>query len=166
MLMRGQGFSASPRGLAAIIISCAVWAIGSVWAVHGLPGGTKLKVAPGTMGHASQMLLGGAMLLIASWAIQEHAAWPPKSIAVASWIYLVFAGAMIGYSAYMELLVRTTPSLAVSYTYVNPVVALALGVFVDHEIVTGYEWLAAAAVLIGVFMLLSQPPVTTQETPS
>lgn len=158
LLVRGQGFSASPRGLAAIALSCSVWAVGSVWAVRGLPGGAKLAVAPGLMGHASQMLQGGLMLLVASWWIGEPVQWPPHALALASWIYLVFAGAMVGYSAYLELLARTTPSLAVSYTYVNPVVALALGVYVDHEVVSGREWLAAAVTIAGVVMLLWQRP--------
>ncbi|MBS0366325.1 MAG: EamA family transporter [Proteobacteria bacterium] len=154
MLTQGQGFRAAPSGLAAISLSCFVWALGSVWAVHGLPGGAKLRLAPGLMGHASQMLLGGLILLAGSWVIKEAPTWPPQPIAVASWIYLVFASALIGYTAYMELLARTTPSLAASYTYVNPVVALGLGVLVDHEVITAREWVAAGLVLTGVMLLL------------
>jgi drug/metabolite transporter (DMT)-like permease len=53
----------------------------------------------------------------------------------------------------MVLLHRTTPSLAASYTYVNPIVALVLGVWLGDEIVTSYEWLAVSVVLIGVILL-------------
>ena len=154
MLTQGQGFSASFPGLLAIGIACVAWVLGSVWAVHGLPGGAKLTTAPGSMGHASQMLTGGMILLIASWAVGEVPAWPPQSVAVASWVYLAFAGSLISYSAYMVLLERTTPSLAASYTYVNPIVALLLGVTLGNEIVTSFEWVAVSIVLVGVILLL------------
>jgi drug/metabolite transporter (DMT)-like permease len=154
MLSRGQGFSASLSGLIAISTACVAWAIGSVWAAHGLCSGAKLSTAPGFMGHASQMLTGGLILLVASWAAGETPTWPPEPVALGSWLYLAFAGSLISYTAYMVLIERTTPSLAASYTYVNPVVALVLGVTIGHEIVTTYEWLAAGVVLVGVVLLL------------
>jgi drug/metabolite transporter (DMT)-like permease len=154
MLTQGQGFSASLPGLIAISSACVAWAFGSVWAVHGMPGGARISLAPEFMGHASQMLTGGLILLAASWAVGEKPAWPPESVAMASWIYLAFAGSLISYTAYMLLLERTTPSLAASYTYVNPVVALVLGVTLNKELVTGFEWLAVGIVLAGVVLLL------------
>ena len=154
MLTQGQGFSASPFGLLAISGACVAWSLGSVWAVHGLPGGARLNLAPGFMGHASQMLTGGLMLLAVSVAVGEHPSWPPQPVALASWVYLAIAGSLISYTAYMLLLERTTPSLAASYTYVNPIVALALGVKLDGEVVSGFEWLAVSVVLAGVILLL------------
>ena len=154
MLTQGQGFSASLTGLLAISCACIAWVLGSVWAVHGLPGGAKLSTAPGSMGHASQMLIGGVLLLILSWAVGEVPGWPPQPLALASWIYLAFAGSLISYTAYMILLERTTPSLAASYTYVNPIVALILGITLGNEIVTSFEWLAVSIVLVGVVLLL------------
>jgi drug/metabolite transporter (DMT)-like permease len=154
MLTRGQGFSASLPGLLAISGACVAWAFGSVWAVHGMPGGARIRLAPGFMGHASQMLTGGLILLAASWVAGEKPGWPPQSLAMASWVYLALAGSLISYSAYMLLLERTTPSLAASYTYVNPLVALLLGVTLDKEIVSGFEWAAVSIVLGGVVLLL------------
>ena len=49
MMTQGQGFGASLSGLLAVITSCATWTVGSVWAVHGLPGGAKLATASGSM---------------------------------------------------------------------------------------------------------------------
>jgi drug/metabolite transporter (DMT)-like permease len=154
LLTQGQGFSASLPGLLAISTACVAWAFGSVWAVHGLPGGARISLAPGFMGHASQMLTGGLILLAASWAVGETPTWPPERIAMASWIYLAIAGSLISYTAYMLLLERTTPSLAASYTYVNPIVALILGMQLDKEIVSGFEWAAVSVVLTGVVLLL------------
>ncbi len=156
MMTQGQGFGASLAGLLAVITSCATWTVGSVWAVHGLPGGAKLTTAPGSMGHASQMLCGGALLLVASRAIGEAPAWPPAPMALACWLYVAIAGSLIGYTAYLILLERTTPALATSYTYVNPVVALVLGVTLGQETVSRFEWLAVAIVLCGVILLMSR----------
>ena len=154
MMTQGQGFSASLRGLLAITGACVGWVLGSVWAVHGLPGGVRLRIAPGFMGHASQMLSGGAMLLIASWLLGESPAWPPQPIALVSCAYVAFAGSLLSYTAYMLLLERTSPSIAVSYTYVNPVVALVLGVTLGGELVTRFEWLSVGIVLSGVVLLM------------
>ena len=154
MMTQGQGFGASLAGLLAVITSCATWTVGSVWAVHGLPGGAKLKTASGPMGHASQMLIGGALLLVASGAIGESPGWPPAPLALACWLYVAIAGSLIGYTAYLVLLERTTPALATSYTYVNPVVALVLGVTLGEETVSRFEWFAVLVVLSGVVMLM------------
>jgi len=154
MMTQGQGFSASLPGLLAISAACVGWVLGSVWAVHGLPGGVRLRIAAGFMGHASQMLTGGAMLLIAAWLLGESPAWPPQPVALASWAYVAFAGSLISYTAYMLLLERTSPSIAVSYTYVNPVVALLLGVTLGGELVTRFEWLSVGIVLAGVVLLM------------
>ena len=154
MMTQGQGFGASLRGLLAISASCVAWTLGSVWSVHGLPGGARISTAHGFMGHASQMLTGGVILLIGSWAMGEVPTWPPGMVALASWAYVAVAGSLISYSAYLILLERTTPSLATSYTYVNPVVALILGVTLGEELVTTYEWIACLVVLCGVVLLM------------
>jgi drug/metabolite transporter (DMT)-like permease len=154
LLSQGQGFGASLMGLLAMCVACVAWSLGSVWSVHGLPGGARLHLAPGSMGHASQMLIGGALLLIGAWAVGEQPVWPPGGRALASWAYLMVCGSLISYSAYMVLLERTTPGLAASYTYVNPVVAIVLGVALGEEVVTSFEWLAVGIVLCGVVLLV------------
>jgi drug/metabolite transporter (DMT)-like permease len=55
----------------------------------------------------------------------------------------------------MVLLARTSTSVAASYTLVNPVVALFLGVTLGREQVSAWEWLAAAVVMIGVVLLFA-----------
>jgi drug/metabolite transporter (DMT)-like permease len=73
---------------------------------------------------------------------------------MACWVYVMIAGSLISYTSYLVLLERTTPALATSYTYVNPVVALLLGVTLGQELVTGFEWIAVAVVLCGVVLLM------------
>jgi drug/metabolite transporter (DMT)-like permease len=155
MLTRGQGFSASLQGLLAISVACVTWCAGSIWALHGLPGGRKLTLAPGAAGYASQMLVGGALLLTASGLAGEQPTLPPDSRALLCWAYLVVAGSLVGFSAYMLLLQRTGAALASSYTFVNPVIGLVLGVTLGGEVVSRLEWAAAGVVLVGVVLLLS-----------
>jgi drug/metabolite transporter (DMT)-like permease len=73
------------------------------------------------------MLAGGALLLGASWLAGEQPVLPPDARALVSWLYLVVAGSLVGFSAYMVLLQRTSATLASSYTFVNPVIGLVLG---------------------------------------
>lgn len=154
LLTRGQGFGASLPGLLAIGTACLTWSLGSVWALHGLPGGRKLALAPGAMGYASQMLAGGLLLLGAAWAAGEQPVLPPDARSLACWTYLVVAGSIVGFSAYMLLLERTSAALASSYSFVNPVIGMVLGVTLGGEVVSGQEMLAAAITAGGVVMLL------------
>jgi len=154
MLTRGQGFGASMPGLLAMLLACSCWSIGSVWARHGLPGGRKLTLAPGAAGYASQMLAGGVLLLIGSWALGERPTLPPDARTLASWAYLVVAGSLLGFSAYMVLLQRASAALASSYSFVNPVIGLLLGVAVGGEMVSASEAVAAGVIASGVILLL------------
>ena len=157
LLSRGAGFAASLPGLLWLTLACVTWSVGSVWARHGLPralGGGTLAMAPGAAGYASQMLAGGALLALAALAAGERPAWPPEGRALLSWAYLVVAGSLVAFSAYMVLLQRTSTALASSYTFVNPVIGLVLGVTLGGEVVTTGEWLAATVVCAGVLLLL------------
>lgn len=148
MLTQGAGFQASPVGLAAIAIACVTWSIGSVLSQRSLP------LAPGATGFASEMICGGVVLLLISLIAGETPTWPPQPLAVAAWFYLVVFGSLIAFNAYMVLLAQASAGLASSYTFVNPVIAMLLGVAVAGEVVTGFEWLAAGVVLVGVVLML------------
>ncbi|MDZ7591196.1 MAG: EamA family transporter [Rubrivivax sp.] len=154
LLTQGQGFAASPWGLLAIGLACATWSLGTVWALHGLPGGRRLTLAPGAAGYASQMLAGGLLLLAGSWLAGERPVLPPDGRALASWFYLVVAGSVVGFSAYMVLLQRTSAALASSYTFVNPIIGLVLGATLGGELISHLEWAAAGVVSAGVVLLL------------
>jgi drug/metabolite transporter (DMT)-like permease len=148
MLTQGAGFQASPIGLAAIAIACVTWSVGSVLSQRSLP------LAGGAMGFASEMICGGVVLLGLSAMAGESPAWPLQPLAVAAWFYLVVFGSLIAFNAYMVLLARASAGLASSYTFVNPVIAMLLGVGVAGELVSSFEWLAAGVVLIGVVLML------------
>jgi drug/metabolite transporter (DMT)-like permease len=160
LLIQGAEFRASPGGLAAIAIGCAGWAVGSVLSQRVLP------LAAGAMGYASEMLCGAVVLLALAWLRGEAPQWPPGTMAILAWLYLVVFGSLVAFNAYMVLLARTSAALASSYSFVNPVIALALGVVVGGETVTAQEWLAAAVILAGVALLLWQRRLPAVEAPT
>ncbi|HEX7237659.1 MAG TPA: EamA family transporter [Gammaproteobacteria bacterium] len=148
MLVQGEAFTASPRGLVAITIACLSWSLGSVLSQR------RFRLAPGAMGFASEMLCGSVMLLILSAAVGEAPEWPPQPLAAWSWVYLIVFGSLLAFNAYMVLLGRVSAALASSYTFVNPVIALALGIWLGGETVTAFEWGAAAVITAGVVLLV------------
>src|SRR5271165_183009 len=149
MLTQGAGIRASPAGLLAISLGTSGWALGSVLAQRGF------ALAPGATGFATEML-GGSLALFTMSAIRGES-WhlPTQTEVWLAWWYLVLFGSLIAFSAYMLLLARTSASLAASYSLVNPVVALFLGVTFGGEAVSSWEWVASGIVLIGVIMLFA-----------
>lgn len=113
-----------PWGLAAVLLAGVSWAIGSQRARRSdLPDDAFLA-------SAMQMLTGGAVLVVLGLIAGEGAQLTPGDISRRSalaWLYLVVAGSMIAYSAYLYLLKATTPARASTYAYVNPIVAVFLG---------------------------------------
>ena len=146
-LVQGASFSASPAGLACIAGATLAWSLGSVLST------TKLPLAPGPVGFASEMLCGGAVLMLVSLALGEQFAWPPQPLALAAWAYLVVFGSLVAFSAYLYLLANASPAVATSYAFVNPVIALSLGVFIGNEALSGGEWLACGVILAGVLLI-------------
>ncbi len=154
LLVQGEAFTASRTGLVAITVACLSWSLGSVLSQR------RFSLAPGAMGFASEMLCGSALLMIVAFLVRERPAWPPEPLAAWSWIYLIVFGSLLAFNAYMVLLSRVSAGLAASYTFVNPVIALALGIWLGGETVTPFEWLAAGVITAGVVLLvLGRRPV-------
>ena len=153
LLTRGAGFQASTAGLVAITLACLSWCAGSLLSQRRLP------LAPGAMGFASEMICGGVVLLLLAVPDGEYpklaAHWPFEPGAVAAWAYLVVFGSLIAFNAYMVLLAQVSVALSSSYSFVNPVIAMLLGVSLGGEVVSGLEWLAAGIVLASVMLLLA-----------
>lgn len=102
------------------------------------------------------MLAGGVALLIASTLSGEHLDSLPPIEGWAALAYLTFFGSIIAFNAYMYLLKNVRPAAATSYAYVNPAVAVLLGiVFVGETI--GIEEALAMAVIISAVVLIGLP---------
>ena len=94
-------------------------------------------------GFASEMLCGGAVLMLVSLALGEQPAWPAAAAGASPRGSTWWCSARsIAFSAYLYLLAHASPAMATSYAFVNPVIALLLGVAFAGEAVTGGEWIA------------------------
>lgn len=147
ILTAGAEFRAQPQGTAAIVFAIVTWAFGSQWS-------RRLDIPAGATGFAAEMLTGGVILLLAS--LLAHEPWPaalPSARSLVAWLYLLIAGSLIGFSAYMALLQRTSPVLASSYAYVNPPVALLVGGLLGGEIIAPQTWAALPLILAAVGLL-------------
>ncbi len=142
-LNAGSQLTASIPGLIALLIAPMAWAFGSVWSR-----GRDLP-AP-AMSAAGQMLSGGAMMLIAGLASGEQFSRVPSTTATLAVIYLMLFGSIVAFSAYLWLLHHVRPALASSYAYVNPPVAVLLGVLFAGEHVSWHDIGAMAVILAGV----------------
>ncbi len=149
LLTRGATYQSSLGGLLAICLGCVGWTMGTVLSQR------SLRLAPGAMGFASEMLCGGLVLLCLSASVGEHWSLIVPQGAWLAWGYLVVFGSLIAFNAYMYLLGKVSNGVATSYTYVNPVIALGLGVTVGHESISPSEWQAVAVILAGLILLLS-----------
>lgn len=146
LLNAGGELSASPVGLVCLIVSPVCWALGSVWAR-----GRDLPMP--FMTAAAQMLCSAPMMLAAGWLRGERFDGFPQSGGILAWLYLALFGSVIAYSAYVWLMQNVRPGLLGSYAYVNPVIAVALGIWLAGETVAGKDWLAMAVILSGVVMI-------------
>lgn len=78
--------------------------------------------------------------------------------ALAAWSYLMVAGSLVGYSAYVWLLRVSTPARVATYAYVNPVIALLLGCTLGHEPFSSKLLVATASILIAVILIVKSGP--------
>src|SRR5215469_15527923 len=129
LLNLGSGLWASPFGAIILLIAPICWALGSAWSHH-------LQLPSGLMASAAQMLIGGIFVTIMGLVLGQRITSMPSMQSLLALFYLIVFGSLIAYSAYGYVLRRVRPALATSYAYVNPVVAVCLGVALVGESVT------------------------------
>ena len=128
------------------------WCVGS-FATRWLPMPADPFVATGY-----EMVAGAAAMALIAVARGEPAPWLVPHVPVTAWIalgYLILAGSLVAFTAYIWLLHHAPISLVSTYAYVNPVIAIALGVLFAGEMLTGQVVLAAMTVVIGVVLVVS-----------
>ncbi len=139
-------FSSNVPGAVILLAATISWAFGSMRR-------TRVDLPVGPTGVAAEMLAGGTLLLLLGAVRGEQLAGAPP---IAAWLglaYLIVFGSIIAFSAYMYLLDNVRPALATSYAYVNPVVAVALGLTLGAESITAAGLLALPLILVGVGLL-------------
>ena len=154
-VLAGEGdFSASWLGGLLAFGAPMLWSIGSY-------ASRKLDLPPPAMASGAQWLLGGAMgVLTALWWEPATQVWQWQSVSAASlaaWLYLVVAGTLVTLNAYLWLLKKAPPALAGSYSFVNPVVALWVGVALGGERLTGQVFVALPLILGALALIIYGP---------
>jgi len=131
-----------------VVLLCSTsWAVGTVIAKQAALPESKVTSA------GAQMAIGGALLLLLSLLAGEWHPLPHISLPAAAAIaYLIVAGSIVAFTAYLWLLGRMPATTVTSYAYVNPVVALLLGHFIGSEALTTRTLIGAALVLASVLL--------------
>lgn len=138
---------AHPLGAVLLMLSAASWSFGSVLSL-------RLTLPSGMMASALQMFSGGLLVVLIGFAVGERFPAHPPVRSVAALVYLAIFGSLLGYTAYTYLLKHVRPSLATSYSYVNPVLAVLLGVWFAGEKMTATEVTAMLIILAGVVLVI------------
>lgn len=137
-------------GAIALLVASVGWSIGTVLS-------RRLRLPESkAMGAAAQMLTGGVLLLVLAAAAGEFADFHPQKISTGAWfslLYLIVAGSIIAYTAYMWLLHYESPTKVGTYAYVNPIVAVVVGALLGGEVIGRRTILGAVLILIGVIAI-------------
>ena len=156
------GGRVDPAGAGVLLLAALLWSIGSLVS----------REAPlpedGLMGTATEMLMGGLLLILLGTVTGEWSKFDLSSISLQSagaFVYLIFFGSLIGFSAYVWLLKTVNPAQAATYAYVNPVVAVFLGWLLGGETLS-WRTLIAATIIIGSVVLITVRQSARQLVPA
>src|ERR1700686_5247816 len=139
-------------GAMALIVASMSWSVSSALT-------RKLPLPPSkVMSSGAQMLAGGVFLALTAAALGEFRNFHPWTVSRGAWLsllYLIVAGSIIGFTAYVWLIHHESPTKVGTYAYVNPVVAVLVGHFL------GREALGTRTILGTLFVLISVVVITT-----
>ncbi|MBL0937548.1 MAG: drug/metabolite exporter YedA [Gemmatimonadaceae bacterium] len=147
----------SARTTAVDPIGAIVLAVGSLsWTIGSLYSRSVPQARPASMAIAMQMLTGGFLLTLLSFSMGEWQRVSTDSVSIqsaASLLYLITFGSLIGFSTYMWLLKVASPTAVGTYAYVNPLVAVLLGVALAGERLPAQAWVAMTVIVGGVALV-------------
>lgn len=142
-------------GALALIVAAVAWSIAAALTL-------KLPLPESKfMSSGAQMLAGGVLLAVTAAAVGDFRNFHPSSVSSAAWlalVYLIVAGSIVAFTAYVWLIHHESPTKVGTYAYVNPVIAVLLGYFLAGES------LGIRTVLGTLFVLISVVLITTART--
>jgi drug/metabolite transporter (DMT)-like permease len=154
VMLMGRDLQGSLVGTLIILCGTTCWSLGTVLS-------RRLDVPHGPTGFGAEMLTAGVMALFVSGVLGEHWVLPHAPEVWWAWAYLVVFGSLIGFSAYRFVVERVSPTLAATYAYINPPVALVVGWWLGNESFSANVLLGLPIVLIAVALLAwiqTRPP--------
>ena len=141
-------------GATALLVAAVSWSIASALT-------RKLQLpASKVMSSGVQMLLGGILLGVTAAALGEFSRFTPSAVSGGAWLalaYLIVAGSIIAFTAYVWLIHHESPTKVGTYAYVNPVVAVVIGYFLGGESLGARTILGTLFVLVSVIVITTMP---------
>jgi drug/metabolite transporter (DMT)-like permease len=163
LVSRSVGFGDAPvetAGAIGLVIASVNWSVASVLT-------RKLQLpASKVMSSGAQMLAGGILLTATATAFGEFRNFHPQVISTGAWlalVYLIIAGSIIGFTAYVWLLHHESPTKVGTYAYVNPVVAVLVGYFLGGEALGPRTIVGTLLVLVSVLVITTTPKTAVAE---
>jgi drug/metabolite transporter (DMT)-like permease len=149
----GEG-AIDTAGAVALVAGAISWSVASAL--------TRRLTLPASksMSSAAQMLAGGILLTLSAAAMGEFRGFHPQAVSRNAWLalaYLIVAGSIVAFTAYVWLIHHESPTKVGTYAYVNPVVAVALGYFFGGEVVGARTLLGTLLVLVSVVVITTTP---------
>jgi drug/metabolite transporter (DMT)-like permease len=141
-------------GAIALVVGAISWSLASVLA-------RKLSLPQSkVMSSGAQMLVGGILLMVAAAIFGEFRGFRPREVSAGAWLalaYLIVAGSIIGFTAYVWLIHHESPTKVGTYAYVNPVIAVVLGYFWGGEGLGARTVAGTLLVLVSVIVITTTP---------
>jgi len=148
-------------GAVALIVAAMSFSVASALA-------RKLPLPPSkVMSSGAQMLAGGVFLALTAAALGEFRDFHPGTVSPGAWLsllYLIVAGSIIGFTAYVWLIHHESPTKVGTYAYVNPVVAVLLGYSLAGEALDLRTILGTMFVLVSVVVITMTPAKKSEAT--
>ena len=148
-----QSFGEAPidrAGAVALVIAAISWSIASALT-------RKLPLpASKVMSSGAQMLAGGILLALTAALLGEFRGFNIRAVSRGAWYalaYLIVAGSIVGFTAYVWLIHHESPTKVGTYAYVNPVVAVIVGYFLGGETVGPRTLVGTLLVLVSVIVI-------------
>jgi drug/metabolite transporter (DMT)-like permease len=153
LVIRSKEFTDAPvntGGAVALIVAAISWSVASALT-------RKLPLPHSkSMSAASQMLVGGVLLTLASALLGEFRGFHLTAVSRGAWIalaYLIVAGSIVAFTAYVWLLHHESPTKVGTYAYVNPLVAVLIGYFFGGEALGSRTIAGTLLVLVSVVVI-------------
>jgi len=150
---RSAGIGGTPidhAGACALVFSAISWSVASALS-------RKLRLPDSkAMSSGAQMLAGGVLLTLTAALLGEFRGFRVQAVSREAWLalaYLIVAGSIMGFTAYVWLIHHESPTKVGTYAYVNPVVAVLIGYFLGGEELGARTLLGTACVLVSVVVI-------------